>query len=105
MRINETDKLIQLLSIIESKEEDYYLDMLLPDLNKKIAEVVEMLKTELSPRLKGDKYYINGNRYNLTMNASKMTAGQFIDYQAAIASNPPDYALLCAIFLIPHGKS
>ncbi|MCD8080775.1 MAG: hypothetical protein LUF04_10330 [Bacteroides sp.] len=99
------DKTLNFLSVMSGKEVDYYLDLPLDQVKEEIKSIEFITHTKAHPRLKdGGIYTIDETRYRLTLNARQMTAGQFIDYENTIESNPGDIAMLCAVFCVPDGK-
>lgn len=105
MKISPLDKTLNFLSVMSGKEVDYYLDLPLDQVKEEIKSIEFITHTKAHPRLKdGGIYTIDETRYRLTLNARQMTAGQFIDYENTIESNPGDIAMLCAVFCVPDGK-
>lgn len=104
MRIDELDKMIQILSVMTGVEYETYLDYDLPKITEELKKVYFINeKPETRFDCKGE-YIIGDLNLKLTLSGQHMTAGQFIDYNNTIATNKEDYAMLCAILLVPDGK-
>ena len=100
-------------SLIDNIEENIEELFLLFDIDKKLNEmtidefqnVVRYIKNQkVNNDKKGVKKYYNiGNiKYKPTLNITKVTAGQFIDLQTALAEKRPSEILAC--ILIPTKK-
>lgn len=104
MRINDLDKAIEILSVMTGETSEYYKALPVPQFREQISRISGLKVSELKPRFESGIYSIDGFRYNLTPNAERMAAGQFIDYQMTVENDPNNIAMLCAILLIPEGK-
>lgn len=104
MRINDLEKAIEILSVMTGKTSEYYKSLPVPKFREQISRISGLKVSELKPRFESGIYSIDGVRYNLTPNAERMAAGQFIDYQMTVENDPNNIAMLCAILLVPEGK-
>lgn len=105
--LDEIDRAIQLLSIIDEEDEDKYLNMDMVSLKKELSRlkfILDGIVEEVKPNFEVGKYEIDCVKYSLTPSVERMTAGQFIDYKMAMSEPKPDISLLCATVLIPKGK-
>lgn len=103
-KMNDLDKAISMLSVLTGEIEDHYKEMPLPRLKEHLKMIEGLNHEELKPHFESGKYEVAGVKYNLTPNAEKMTAGQFIDYQSTAESNPEDLSMFMAILCVPEGK-
>lgn len=104
MEIDGLEKSVKLISVIEGLDEDYYEELPVTEFADRVKSLSFISETTPQKRFNGGTYMIGGGKFKLTMNASKMTTGQFIDYQSFIGVDNPDIASLCSVFLIPDGK-
>lgn len=101
---DELTYIAKLLAIVTNKTEEEILNTPVDDF-KSESKKLDFLNDNPKPRLPEKKYTVNGKTYIFTPNASKMTAGQYIDYTTTLNNDPENFAFLCAILLIPEGKT
>lgn len=105
--IDEIDRAIQLLSIVDVEEEDKYLNMPMSQLNKELSRlkfITDNLCEPANPVFNDGIYNICGEKYILTPSIERMTAGQFLDWKMSMSEPNTDIAMLCSIILVPKGK-
>lgn len=105
--LDEIDRAIQLLSIIDEEDEDKYLNMDMAKFKKELSRlkfILDGIVEEVKPNFEDGKYEIEGVKYSLTPSVGRMTTGQFLDYKMAMCGPKPDISLLCAIVLVPKGR-
>lgn len=93
---------INLLSILCDVSVDEIEDLPLTEFSKLVKQT-EFLKEMPKVDIK-DSYVINGKKYVLCANVSKMTTAQYIDYQTLIKNADKNVKELLSVFLIPKGK-
>ena len=93
---------INLLSILCDVSIDEIEDLPLTEFSKLVKQT-EFLKEMPKVDIK-DSYVINGKKYVLCANVSKMTTAQYIDYQTLIKNADKNVKELLSVFLIPKGK-
>lgn len=92
---------IKILSILNDKSEDYFLEMDLKHIPAAIKSL-EFLSSEI-PKQLIHKFNIDGVTYKLTL-PKDMTWGQRLNYVEGLTRAGDDYASLLSIVLIPEGK-
>lgn len=103
--VNEDEALeinINLLSILCDVSVEEIEDLPLTEFSKLVKQT-EFLKEMPKVDIK-EKYVINGNKYVLCANVSKMTTAQYIDYQTLVKNADKNVKELLSVFLIPEGK-
>jgi len=92
--------------LLETKNNDWksLLEIFGYDLDKLSTSELLKIQTEIqstvpTPTKLKSFYIINGTRYNINVNLSKLTAGQFIDWQ--LYSTKGKVEELLTVFLIP----
>lgn len=100
---NEIDSIIDLLVAVTGKTSEEILDMPMDEFNI-LTKELDFLKEVIKPRMKSDKYIVDGKEYRLTANAKSMTAGQYIDYTTTLQADPENFGMICATILVPKGK-
>lgn len=99
-------KYTSVLSSLKGITEKEISNMPIDDFNNEINDVNELLKKQIPKKLHTiDKYYIDGNKCRILLNASEMSTGQFIDYSNTLKDDPDNLSMLCAILFIPEGKT
>lgn len=93
---------INLLSILCDVSVEEIEDLPLTEFSKLVKQT-EFLKEMPKVDIK-DSYVINGKKYVLCANVSKMTTAQYIDYQTLIKNADKNVKELLSVFLIPKGK-
>lgn len=101
--LGELEFVAKLLEIVLGKTEKEILDMPVDEFRQKMG-MLAFLKEPLEPAMHRPHYVVDGKKYRLTLNADKMTAGQYIDYTTTLREDGGNYALLTAILLVPEGK-
>lgn len=103
--VNEDEALeinINLLSILCDVSVEEIEDLPLTEFSKLVKQT-EFLKEMPKVEIK-DNYVINGKKYVLCANVSKMTTAQYIDYQTLVKNADKNVKELLSVFLIPKGK-
>ena len=103
--VNEDEALeinINLLSILCDVSVEEIEDLPLTEFSKLVKQT-EFLKEMPKVDIK-DNYVINGKKYVLCANVSKMTTAQYIDYQTLVKNADKNVKELLSVFLIPKGK-
>lgn len=103
--VNEDEALeinINLLSILCDVSVEEIEDLPLTEFSKLVKQT-EFLKEMPKVDIK-DSYVINGKKYVLCANVSKMTTAQYIDYQTLVKNADKNVKELLSVFLIPKGK-
>lgn len=103
--VNEDEALeinINLLSVLCDVDVEEIEDLPLTEFSKLVKQT-EFLKEMPKVDIK-EKYVINGNKYVLCANVSKMTTAQYIDYQTLVKNADKNVKELLSVFLIPEGK-
>ena len=93
---------INLLSILCDVSVEEIEDLPLTEFSKLVKQT-EFLKEMPKVDIK-DNYVINGKKYVLCANVSKMTTAQYIDYQTLVKNADKNVKELLSVFLIPKGK-
>lgn len=101
-RVEEIDKMVDLLHIVDGEDVDYYYELPL----NKLVELKSKVKFLFEPLVNNFKasFTLNNVKYNVTLNPNKLTAGQYIDLSNILASDPDNIALLLSIIVLPKGK-
>lgn len=103
--VNEDEALeinINLLSVLCDVDAEEIEDLPLTEFSKLVKQT-EFLKEMPKVEIK-DNYVINGKKYVLFANVSKMTTAQYIDYQTLVKNADKNVKELLSVFLIPKGK-
>lgn len=101
-RNNELEANLEMLSILCDVSVEEIEDLPLTEFSKLVKQT-EFLKEMPKVDIK-DSYVINGKKYVLCANVSKMTTAQYIDYQTLIKNADKNVKELLSVFLIPKGK-
>lgn len=103
----ELETIVQAIAILSDIDEDDVLNLPINEFNERSKKLAFIkTKPELSKKLP-DKIVINGKRYIILKDASKMTAGQYIDYKSYakdFESINKNLALILTTVIIPEGK-
>ena len=99
---NELESNLALLSSLCDVPIDEIEDLPLNEFSKLVKQT-EFLKEMPKVEIK-DNYVINGKKYVLCANVSKMTTAQYIDYQTLVKNADKNVKELLSVFLIPKGK-
>lgn len=101
-RVEEIDKMVDLLHIVDGEDVDYYYELPL----NKLVELKSKVKFLFEPLVNNFKasFTLNNVKYNVTLNPNKLTAGQYIDLSNILTNDPDNIALLLSIIVLPKGK-
>lgn len=77
-------------------------NLTIPELGKYIKEI-EFLNSPCPKVLAKTKYTINGNKYSVKLDLSKLSVTQYMDYQELVKTQ--DYARILTVFIIPEGHN
>lgn len=94
---------ISILSILCDVDEDDISNLRgseYKELLKSINFLNEIPKVEIK-----DSYVINGKKYNVALNASKITMAQYLDFQTFVKDKDKYIREILTCFLIPNGKT
>lgn len=99
--LEDIDLQIKVIAFINDMEENEVLNLPL-DKYAKMVESIEFLTELPKPKnkVKTHSFNINGHKYRLMTDVSKMTAGQFIDYQTYL-NNGLNYEYIMSCLFIP----
>lgn len=98
------DTQVRLVAILNNMEENDVLDLPLDrysELVEGLAFLYEMPKAKKRRRV--SSIMLDGERYNLFADVSKMSTGQYIDYQTYLENNL-GFEYVLSTLLIPEGK-
>lgn len=99
----ELDKMVSLIAICFNMTEDEVLDLEVTKFNKYVNEI-NFLYSPYPKEVIKEYYVLDGQRYEVHLNLSKLTAGQYIDYQTFIKEPIRNLVEILSVFLIPEGK-
>lgn len=92
-----------LIAIINDMDVNEVLDLPLNKYENLVESLAFLMETPKPEKLRTKQFVINGNKYRLIDSTTKMTAGQYIDYQSYI-KNEMGFEYIISCFLIPVGK-
>lgn len=101
--VPELDKMVSLIAICFNMTEDEVLDLEVTKFNKYVNEI-NFLYSPYPKEVIKEYYVLDGQRYEVHLNLSKLTAGQYIDYQTFIKEPIRNLVEILSVFLIPEGK-
>lgn len=104
----ELDTIIQAIAVLSDMDDDDVMNLPLPEFNER-SKKLAFIKTQpqLMKKLP-DKIVINNKKYNILKDASKMKAGQYIDYKSYAKdfdSINKNLALILTTIVIPENKT
>lgn len=102
----EIDLHVRLIAILFGMSEDEVLDMPLDKFQECETEIGFLYRR---PKITGkipNVITLNNRKYNVIKDSKKLTASQYIDYQAYIGMEDPDshIAEVLSVFLVPEGE-
>lgn len=101
--VPELDKMVSLIAICFNMTEDEVLDLEVTKFNKYVNEI-NFLYSPYPKEVIKEYYVLDGQRYEVHLNLSKLTAGQYIDFQTFIKEPIRNLVEILSVFLIPEGK-
>lgn len=101
--VPELDKMVSLIAICFNMTEDEVLDLEVTKFNKYVNEI-DFIYSPYPKEVIKEYYVLDGQRYEVHLNLSKLTAGQYIDFQTFIKEPIRNLVEILSVFLIPEGK-
>ena len=100
---DEYERNTALIAVLCDEEADEVLNLSLSEYKKRVDALSFLLESPVKAPIK-NRYKIGDMELDLCVDLSKLTAGQYIDYQTFI-KDPDTYMVeLLSVFLIPKGK-
>lgn len=94
---------VQMLSVLTGESRDTLMDLPLPEYAE-LTKKAEFLKELPTGRGRVSSFVGNTMELRVMAEPTKMTAGQYIDYQSIASQEGQHMVELLAVFLIPKGK-
>lgn len=98
--LNDLDKQVKMLCVMEGKEESDYDKVPYKDFLLHLKEVTEGLK-DMPVCKPVDVLEVNGTKYKFIHQINEITAGQFIDFNH-FSQDPMNLNLTAAVFFLPY---
>lgn len=101
--LSETEKGMALLAILCDVDESEVWNLSVEDAQALLSQIKWINDFKIDDR-KYRHYDINGVRYNVELDVSKMTVSQYVDFQNYSKTGTEKTAEILSCFLIPDGK-
>lgn len=100
--LTDIDKNVEIIALLDGKEVDVIYDLPLSEFNEKI-QMTSFLYEEPKPLQVSTVYKLGGMELETSLDVTKLTTSQFIDYETYVKDDKYLVELL-SVFLIPKGK-
>lgn len=100
---DEHERNTALIAVLSDQEPDEVLNLSLSEYKKRVDGLRFLLEEPVQAPIK-NRYRIGDMELDLCADLSKLTAGQYIDYQTFIKDVENNMVELLSVFLIPKGK-
>lgn len=100
---DEHERNTALIAVLSDQEPDEVLNLSLTEYKARVDSLRFLLESPVKAPIK-NRYRIGNMELDLCADLSKLTAGQYIDYQTFIKDVEKNMVELLSVFLIPKGK-